>query len=226
MGAEAALGDPFDQPLALRSRQIFRRHLAGEIPGADRIDPDLVARQLQGQRPGQMHQPRLGGGIADHLLLRPQAEDGGDVDDAAAMAEAHHMPRCFLGHQPGALEIGVQHEIPIGLALLQHGLGDGDPGVVDQDGDRPQLRLCRGHGLLHAFGFRDVKDDRHGAAVEALDLLGQRRERCDLSPRQSHPRAGPGQGQGELPPQATARPGHDGRASGEIEARHQRPLRR
>ncbi len=55
--------------------------------------------------------------------------------------------------------------------LLEQRLGDGDAGVVDQDGDRPQLRLGGGHGLLHAFGLGDVEDDRHGAAVEALDLL-------------------------------------------------------
>ena len=42
----------------------------------------------EGQHPGEMHEPGLGGGIADHVLLRLQAEDRGDVDDATAMAEA------------------------------------------------------------------------------------------------------------------------------------------
>ena len=112
-------------------------------PGAMQLIRMPAAGVLLRHRLGQADEPRLAGRVVGLPLVADDPDDAGDVDDAAA-APLHHA----LGHgahgEERALEVGVQHRVPVGLAQPQQDVVPGEPGVVDQDIDRAEGLLRRG----------------------------------------------------------------------------------
>ena len=71
--ADAPLRDALDQPLAAGRLPEVAVHLGLDVAGADRVDPDVVARPLHGQRARQMDQAGLRGVVGRHLADGAQA---------------------------------------------------------------------------------------------------------------------------------------------------------
>ena len=189
--AKAALRDAPLQGLAALAGQELAVQVGDHIARRQRVDPHAVARQVDGQRLGQVDHRGLGGAVGGELPARPQAHDRGHVDDRPAVAEARHVPADLLSHQPDALQVGVDHPVPVRLGLLQARLEGGDAGVVDQDRDRPQLGLRGRHAGRHAGTVGDVERHRNRPAVEGLDLARQFGQTLDPPGRQSDLGAGP-----------------------------------
>jgi len=61
----------------------------------------------------------------------------------------------FTRYEPGALEVRVDHVVPIGLGVLEQRLRDNDASVVDEDRQRPEL----GFGL--GDSGRDIVGSGH-----------------------------------------------------------------
>src|SRR6266568_5697024 len=105
----------FAQPAQRDGLDQGRPRLAGDGARELRIDEarrhrvhEHVARgQFLGHRLGEADQPRLRGGVIRLALVAGDADDAGDVDDAAP-APLDHAPRGVLGHQEGPLQIGVE----------------------------------------------------------------------------------------------------------------------
>ena len=171
-----------------------RRHLVVTAPGGhlgidhrrQRLDHrDPGALQLRADRQGIGAQPRLAGAIDRRTGIGGQRQAGSDVDD-------HRLsPRLQHRQQPGdQLGRGVEVDVigPLGAGQIDltaaKVIGGADPGVVDQDVDRPfaqpgQQRLhpvragqvgrdhfeAVGAGRRAAFGIAARGD--HGSALVA-----------------------------------------------------------
>ena len=101
-----------------------------------------------------------------------------------------------LGEEEGALEIDVQHGVPVRFAHAHEQAVLGDAGVVDQDvhfaGRRDDLVRRR----LHARGLRDVGAKAPRLATECLGLLHGFRAEFGLQIDAGDIRAGGSQFQG------------------------------
>src|SRR5260221_8306639 len=64
-----------------------------DYAGADRVDADIVRREVERHRAAERVDSGLGSGIGRGLGRRDLAGDGGDVDDAAALALSDHFAR-------------------------------------------------------------------------------------------------------------------------------------
>ena len=164
--------------------------------GRDRVDPDLVRRQLERQVVGERVQPALGQrvgrrrGRADRLV-RPHAAD---VHDRPALPACHHP----LGHGLGQEEDRpVEHlvGVVVGAVVVEERLGHEQPGRVHEQGrvgvvgrqllaglvGRPPVRqvrrdpvgLARRRQLLHGAAYLvAVLADDHRAAARG-DHIGR-----------------------------------------------------
>ena len=126
--------------------------------------------------------------------------------------------------QPRALEVGVEDAVPIRLVMLEQRLGDGDAGIVDEDVDRPELRLGRVDRAAHARVIGHVAGNRR--------RLRRPLPRSPPPPRRAAPRAAPAArparrpapAPGEMPAEPARRAGDDrGVGQGEVVTRHPPP---
>ena len=62
----------------------------------------------------------------------------------------------FTRYEPGALEVRVDHVVPIGLGVLEQRLRDNDAGVVDEDRQWPELGLGLGDSRDNTVGSGHV----------------------------------------------------------------------
>src|SRR5690606_13808667 len=109
----------------------LRRHHEADV---DAVDPDAVGRRLPGQGLGQGDAGRPVHGRGEEIPVRLLAEDGIDVDDAAA------APGLEVGqYGPAAADLGEQLDLqvglPVGVGQLLEAARDGAAGVVDQHVD-------------------------------------------------------------------------------------------
>ncbi|MCY1300963.1 hypothetical protein D9M70_505510 [compost metagenome] len=119
-----------------------------------------------------------------------QAEDRGDVDDAAATPGLGQPLRGDLGDAPDAVQVGRQHGAPIFLADLQRALAVTDAGIVEHHIDHPEMRLGSIEGRLDAGAVGDVEGDRQRLGTLPLDILGDLLEPLDAPRSQYHAGSG------------------------------------
>ncbi|MNN73082.1 hypothetical protein D3C81_1891710 [compost metagenome] len=81
-------------------------HFRGEIARCNCVDPNVIARQLQRQRLGQLHHAGLGRAVVAIAGTHPQAKHRCDVDDAARAFGACQALCRTLGHAPDTVEVG------------------------------------------------------------------------------------------------------------------------
>src|SRR6185437_10216020 len=105
--ADTALRDALNQLLAARRLPEGAVHLGLDVARTDRVDADLVSRPFHGERARQVDQAGLGGVVGYHLADGTQAQDRGDVDDAARPLLGYPALGRALRHQPGAAQIGI-----------------------------------------------------------------------------------------------------------------------
>jgi hypothetical protein len=63
--------------------------------------------------------------------------------------------------------------IKIGLREILNVAGDGDPGVVDQNADRPEFRFYTLNHLGDRAGLRDVRGNRHRTSAGLADGIDE-----------------------------------------------------
>ena len=102
------------------------------VVGRDGVDPDLLGRELDGQRPGEARHRGLHGGVDRITRGRPVRLDGGDVDDAATPLPAHAR-HGELGGVQQPCEIRTDQGIPPPGVRLGEGLPERAADHVDQD---------------------------------------------------------------------------------------------
>src|SRR5215469_2586214 len=99
----------------------------------DRVDPDVVGGQLDGQDRGKRVQPALAHRVPRRrgdrdALVGPHAAD---VDDRAAAAVLDHASDDGLGNKErGPVQFEVR--VVVAAVVVHEGLGDEEPGRVDQ----------------------------------------------------------------------------------------------
>src|SRR6266567_4550353 len=92
-----------------------------------------------------------------------------DLADAAEIARQHAFPDGFA-HVEATAEIGIQDLIPIHAAHLAHGPVARDPGIVDEDFDRPEFICDRAYGGDAGIEIRHVPLPRDNPGLTAENV--------------------------------------------------------
>ncbi len=174
-----------DIRLALVAVEVGVVHLGLEVTRCDGVDPHVEARQFQRQGFAQLHHAGLGRTVVAVAAAHAQAEDRGDVDDAAAAPGLGQALRCALGDAPDAVEVGGEHGAPVFLADFQSALAVADAGIVQHHVDHAELRLGAVERGLDTGTIGHVQ--YHGVCLSALGLNGLCKLRQPLgAPRREH----------------------------------------
>ncbi len=141
-----------------------------------------------------------------HLGRNPRiAENRRDIDDAARLLQRRQALGEFERQHPGALEVRVEHRVPVRLGVLENRLARHDAGIVDQDIDRPQSGLGRGESSADTGGVGHVHGDGSGLAAGARDFALHGVELVHAAPGQRDLRAAGRQRHGKAAAQAARR---------------------
>src|SRR5439155_17440802 len=159
------LGDPLqrdtrNQSLARLGLEKLAIEIGLDVAGRQRIHQYPVTRQLHRQDMRQVDEPSLGRAIGRDLADRAKTQHRGDIDDPAKPLPFDQMMREFARRQPGALQIGVNDMIPIGLGMLEQWFRYDDSGIVDEDRHRPEPVFGSGDRRDDALAVGDVAADR------------------------------------------------------------------
>ena len=158
---------------------LFDRHLSHHAARRDRVDGDVVGRELLGPGLGQTEHGgfRRRVGRAIFRVAPGHRPHGGDVDDTAVVPFLH-AGHDSLGQEEVAADMDVEHTVEEfrldrfdALTLARHSA------VVDQDIDMPELGLSYLDMLRHGLDIGDVLDDDEGPLAGAADQFG-----CLLGP--------------------------------------------
>src|SRR6185437_4839795 len=218
--AGASERDAAGQGLAGLAGKKLAVHVGREISRCDGVDGDAAPRELDRHGAGEMDEPGFRRRVARHVPHRAQSEQRRDIDDAPLMRRLDPDFGHLARHEPGPLEVGVDDAIPVLLAVLEHGLRDGDAGIVDENVERPQRRPRRGDGVAHAPDIADIARDAGDAATLCGDLACRRLEPIGMTRGERDRRAGARQHAGEMLPEPARCPGDEGDAAREVEHRH------
>src|SRR5215470_1982231 len=90
-----------------------RRHVGVDESGRDSVDQNAPVRQLARGRFRESDQTGLRRGVVGLPGVAHGTCGGGDVDDAPAGLRAHHRLAAGARHQEGALEIRLDHAVPV-----------------------------------------------------------------------------------------------------------------
>src|SRR5437870_1039484 len=128
---------------------------AGELridePRGHRVHQHVTGGQFLGDGFGETDQTGLGRGVVRLPLVAVDAHYARDIDDPPPAA-LDHAPGGVLGHEERALEIRVDHGVPIVLADPKQQVVARGSGVVHDHVDAPEVPLDRGDRRLHLSG--------------------------------------------------------------------------
>ncbi len=109
-------------------------HVGEERAGAEAVDGDAVGAEIEGAGAGEADEGGFAGAVNVALEAAADAEDAGDVDDAAPLAGFHAGDDgAGEGHDGGEVHLDVA--VPDFVGDFVDGLGIVDAGVVDEDVD-------------------------------------------------------------------------------------------
>src|SRR5262249_4269265 len=144
-------------------------HVGLNVAWGDGVDRDVAAAKLLRQRFGESDQAGFRRGIIRLTGGARLADDARDVHDAAP-AVTHHAGQNLLDTTKCAIQINVEHEVPVG-GFHTHGQAvAGDAGVVHQDVDAGLVAQRLREGFLDALRIGDVEVDRHRLTGTGTDL--------------------------------------------------------
>src|SRR5262249_44914212 len=118
-----------------------------------------------------------------------------------------------------ALEVRVDHVIPIRLGVLQHRFGNDDAGIVYQDAQRSEFLFGSRDCSSDIVRAGDVAGNRQAFAASCLDLTGQFGKPVDPPRGQSYLRSRSSEKRGEVTANAARRAGHERHLARNAEAR-------
>ena len=108
----------------------------------------------------QMDEAGLRGAIGRHPTDRPEPQYRGDVDDAAGALALDEVMRKVARRQPRAFQVRVDDMIPIRFAVLEQRFRHDNPGIVDEDRQRPKPVFRIRDGLADAVLLGDIAGER------------------------------------------------------------------
>src|SRR5229473_4365882 len=191
---------------------------AGELridePRGHRVHQDVTGGQFLGDGFGEADETGLGRGVVRLPLVPVDAHDARDIDDPPP-APLDHPPGRVLGHEERALQIRVDHGVPVVLADAEQQVVARGSGVVHDHVDAPEVPLHRGDRRLHLGGVA------HVTTVAPRGAVRQRvRRRLGLgavAPEDGHLRARHREGLRNRVPDAAAPARHHGDLSGQVD---------
>ena len=111
----------------------------------------------------------LAGGVVAQPVHAAQAGDRGVVDDDARLP-ADHVRDHATRDNPRALQVDVEHRVPLRLGQLVGEAVGADAGVVEQHVDAAELLGRRSHGGRDRRVVAHVGGERRGGDAERFDL--------------------------------------------------------
>ena len=137
---------------------------------ADRIDPDVVGRQVHGHAPRHAEDGRLGRVVGHVVRLGDERGDRGQVDDRApaGLLDRRHD---VLGDEGRPHDVDVEN-VPPFLGGRLDAAEDEDRRVVDEDVDRAEGAHGLGRHPRHARLVGNIGADEEGLAAGLLDPIG------------------------------------------------------
>jgi hypothetical protein len=144
----------------------------------DRVDGDVAAAHLLGQRPGDHVDGGFGRRVHTELRRRHQHHARRHVHDRAARA---HPPRGLLVDDERTPDVDPVDLVELRQVQVGHRGGPVDPRGVDDDVEMPEAVL----GTLEEGGHRllvgDVRRERRAAPALLRDLLDRRAGQVDAA---------------------------------------------
>ena len=99
--------------------------------GADGVDPQPLAPELDGHTAGQSHQRMLGGTVGGHISLAHQPGGRRYIDDIALALEQVRQRRPAQEKRP--VNIHIHHQVPVLVGLVGNGDSATQAGNITQD---------------------------------------------------------------------------------------------
>src|SRR3989449_512295 len=161
-------------------------HVGLDEPGRHRVHQNAPVRKLARGRFRQPDQPRFGGRVVRLAGVAHGAGGGGDVDDAPPGLPAHHRLAGGAGHEEGALEIGLQHAVPVLVLHPDDETVARDARVVDEHVEVPEALAGHLHQPVGGLAPGRVRhQSRHRRAV-AGELLQRDVQPVGVAARDDH----------------------------------------
>src|SRR5437016_8196818 len=183
-------------------------------PGRHGVHQHVARGELFGDLLGEPDQSRLGRRVVRLTLVPGHPDDAGYVDDPAP-PPLHDPPRGVLGRQERALQVRVEHRVPVVLTDTEQQVVARGARVVDEHVDPVELLLDGRDDPLDLRGLGDI------AVVAAPAAVAQRLRRLPrLRPvpaQQRHLGPRTGQGLSDREADATAAARYQGDLVGEID---------
>ena len=167
------LEQSLDPRLVVEQGGVDRR---GDRAGGDAVDRDAASAQLDGQVAGQELEAPLAGAVRRIAGEGEFLVYGADLDDLARPLLGEQVVHERLRREEDAFEVDVQDPVIVRLRNLDEWGVLLDPGVVDEDVERPELldRLIdQAAGLV---GAGEIRLDQHATTAGRFDF-GQRLSR-------------------------------------------------
>ena len=145
------------------------------MPGDDGDHAHAVGPVVVRQRAHEVDEAGLGGGVGRRARLAVMPGVAGDGDDHAAPGLDHRRQRRLHGEE-GALEVGLEHAVPVVLGDVERGTLVPDAGAVDEHVELPVALHRRGDERpavadgAHVAGHPAVLAGRHQALGDGLRL--------------------------------------------------------
>ena len=132
-------------------------HLGAKEPRRDRVDLDVVRRELDREAARQHRDAALAGLVRHRRRPRQARHQRADVDDLAGAPRLHRRDD-GARHVERRVEVGRHQAAPVGVAELDDRRAVLDAGVVDEDVDRRRRDACTAATpAAHRVGIGDVE---------------------------------------------------------------------
>src|SRR2546426_399700 len=131
------------------------RQLGVDEPRRHGVHQDLARGKLLGHRLREPDEARLRGGVVRLAFVAGDPHDARDVDDPTP-APLDHPAGGVLRHQEGALEVGVEHGVPVVFVDAEQQVIPRGARVVHEHVDLLEFLLDRRDRLLYLCRLADV----------------------------------------------------------------------
>lgn len=140
--------------------------------GIDTADADAGSVEFQAQGAGDGKFRRFRAAIGGTAFIGDATGDGADVQNVTAGVMGHER-QDGAGHAQQPKDIGLNHEFPIRVFAVGHGIGAfGTTGVIDEDIDVRGLLLRPSYEGIHAFRADDIESVDKGFGSTGFEALG------------------------------------------------------
>lgn len=180
LGEPAQCAAPHDLAVLLAGQALG--HFGIHKARRDRVDIDSERSNLASERTGKANDGRLGGSVCGETLVSVEADDGGDVDDAAASL-SHHRPHYILGQDDRSEDVQMDEIRNAHVMHRRQQAARAQCRIVDEAIDWSELLPQSFDQIVKASDIRQIEGPEvKGAASFAFDLAHRAAEFLALAP--------------------------------------------